>query len=371
MTTFELLIIILVLLMFIVFIMILLIDHNKQKELIKELIHHNDDENLDRIETLKYEINKDLLQFQTSMINSLSTDLNSLNNTTNDRLFRIESRVNENLSRGFEKTNQSFMNILTEMAHINETQVKLNSLSEDIVSLQNVLLDKKTRGTFGEVQLYNILQSVYGNDEHFYAKQFKLSNGYIADSVIFAPDPLGKIVVDSKFPLENFNRLYDNLSNNELNKVKSEFRKDIKTHIKDISSKYLIENETAEIAFMFIPSEAIFAEIYGHYDDLIQYSYNNHVYIVSPTTLMAYITAFQAIYLGQKRNDKVKEIQVELIKLSKEFERYVERYQNLNKDFNKLAKDFELLNVTNDKLIARFNEIEQVKFENKDEISLD
>ncbi|MEG0077632.1 DNA recombination protein RmuC [Anaerorhabdus sp.] len=335
-----------------------------QRYFIKDSLIQSRNETSQEMDQLKTKMMQDLVLFQTNIVNSMKGDFNQLNENTVNRLVNIETKVNESLLQGFDRTNKAFTNILEQMARIDETQQNLKSLSSNITSLQNVLTDKKTRGTYGEIELYSILESVFGNNEKRFSRQVKLSNGSIADCVIHAPLPLGEIVIDSKFPLENFNRMYDeDVSTQELIRVKNEFRKDVAKHIKDIKSKYLIQGETAEIAYMFIPAEAIFAEIYGHYDDLIQLSYESKVYLVSPTTLMAYITAIKAIYLGQERNDRVVEIQEEFIKLSKEFERFQERFLSVNRDFDKTYKDMQSVSITSDKIIKRFKQIESVQLD--------
>lgn len=336
----------------------------KQQYFIKDTIRQSKIETSEEMDNLKTKMMEDLIFFQTNIVNSMKGDFNQLNENTVTRLVNIETKVNESLLQGFDKTNKAFTNILEQMARIDETQQNLKSLSSNITSLQNVLTDKKTRGTYGEIELYSILENVFGNNENRFSKQVKLSNGSIADCVLHAPSPLGEIVIDSKFPLENFNRMYDEqTSSQELIRVKNEFRKDVAKHIKDISSKYIIQGETAEIAYMFIPAEAVFAEIYGHYDDLIQLSYQSKVFLVSPTTLMAYITAIKAIYLGQERNDRVVEIQEEFIKLSKEFERFQDRYMAVTKDFDKTYKDMQSVSITSDKIIKRFKQIESVQLD--------
>ncbi len=336
----------------------------KQELALKNALYQNNKSNNQDIDCLKQQIQQDLNRFQTMMTTSMKGDLNQLNETTVTRLVTIEKKVNESLLHGFEKTSRAFSSVLEQMAKIDQTQENLKSLSSNITSLQNVLTDKKTRGTWGEIELYSILESVFGNNNARFAKQYKLSNGAIADCVLFAPEPLGKIMIDSKFPLENYNRLLDAQGNKEEEqRAQNNFKKDVMKHIKDIASKYIIPGETAEIAYMFIPAEAVFAEIYGHFDEVIQLSYASKVYLVSPTTLMAYITAIKAIYLGQERNDRVVEIQEEFIKLSREFERYNQRFTTVVKDFDKTHKDLHQVAITSDKIVKRFKQIEDVELE--------
>lgn len=358
------------LLVFIVLFAVLLIVLNristKQQLYLKDVLNTASKASNNDMDALRQQVMNDLILFQTNVLNSIKGDFHQLNEVTVNRLVNIETKVNDSLIQGFEKTNKAFSNVLEQMARIDETQQNLKALSSNITSLQNVLSDKKTRGTYGEVELYSILESVFGNNEKRFSKQVKLSNDSIADCVIHAPSPLGEIVIDSKFPLENFNRIYDeSVSKQDLIKIKNDFKKDVAKHIRDIRDKYIIPGETADIAYMFIPAEAVFAEIYGHYDELVQLSFESKVFLVSPTTLMAYITAIKAIYLGQERNDRVVEIQEEFIKLSREFDRFNDRFLSVTKDFDKTYKDIQNVTITSDKIVKRFKQIESVELEKK------
>ena len=321
---------------------------------------------------LKEKLTMELLTFQNQVTQSLKGDFTQLNETTVNRLMNIESKVNESMLKGMETTNKTFASVLEKLARIDETQQNLQSLSENISNLQSVLTDKKTRGTFGEVELYSILESVFGTNEKRFLKQYKLSSGNIADAVLLAPEPLGKIAIDSKFPLENYNKMYDdNIALADQQKARLEFKKDVAKHLKAIADKYVSDPETAEFAYMFVPAEAVFAEIYGRFDDLIQLSYQYKVYIVSPTTLMAYITAIKAIYLGQERNEKVVLIQQEFAHLAREFSRFESRFEAVNKDFDKTYRDLQSVSVTAGKINRRFKQIEAVEISEAIDVSDD
>ena len=362
-------IIILILMIFIVFIVQL----KNQNNNLKESLEKYKDQNLKQSYELKNEINNELLEtkihifdnlikFNDNLSRNLKEDFNNLNETTVERLINIENHMNQSLINNYNQTQKIIVSMTERMTKIDETQKSLKDLSSDILSLQGILQDKKVRGIFGEIELYSLLENVFGPNNERFKKQYKLSNGNIADAVIIANEPLNNIVIDSKFPLENYNRIYDEkLSKNEREAARNLFGKDVIKHINDIANKYLIPNETAEIAYMFIPSEAIFAEIYGSFNDVVNLSYDKHVYIVSPTTLMAYLTAIKSIYIGYKRDENIKLIREEYIKLSVEFNRYIERFSRINNDFERLYKDFKDINITNDKLQRRFNEINSLK----------
>ncbi len=298
---------------------------------------------------------KDFLNFS----KQISSDISSLKDSTTDRLLDIENRLNNNILKTSEITNATFNSINERLIKIDENQKSLDDLKNNITSLQAVLSDKKARGTFGEVELYSILESAFGIDENRYSRQYVLPNGTRADAVVFGSDSLGLICIDSKFPLENYRKMYEEDSQADKDKARNQFKADVLKHINDISSKYIIAGVTAPMAYMFVPSEAIFSEIYGNFPELIDKAYNQQVYIVSPTTLMAYLTAIRSIYLGQKKNEKAKEIENLLSDLAVEFNRLKDRSETLQRDFERIIPDFEKMFVTENKIIKRFSAIEK------------
>ena len=298
---------------------------------------------------------KDFLVFS----KQISSDISSLKDSTTDRLLDIENRLNNNILKTSEITNTTFNSINERLIKIDENQKSLDDLKNNITSLQAVLSDKKARGTFGEVELYSILESAFGIDENRYSRQYILPNSTRADAVVFGSDSLGLICIDSKFPLENYRKMYEEVSQADKDKARSQFKSDVLKHINDISSKYIIAGATAPMAYMFVPSEAIFSEIYGNFPEVIDKAYNQQVYIVSPTTLMAYLTAIRSIYLGQKKNEKAKEIENLLSDLAVEFNRLKDRSETLQRDFERIIPDFEKMFVTENKIIKRFSAIEK------------
>lgn len=298
---------------------------------------------------------KDFLVFS----KQISNDISSLKDSTTDRFLDIENRLNNNILKTSEITNTTFNSINEKLIKIDENQKSLDDLKNNITSLRAVLSDKKARGTFGEVELYSILESAFGIDENRYSRQYILPNGTRVDAVVFGSDSLGLICIDSKFPLENYRKMYEEVSQADKDKARSQFKSDVLKHINDISSKYIIAGATAPMAYMFVPSEAIFSEIYGNFPEVIDKAYNQQVYIVSPTTLMAYLTAIRSIYLGQKKNEKAKEIENLLSDLAVEFNRLKDRSETLQRDFERIIPDFEKMFVTENKIIKRFSAIEK------------
>ncbi len=292
---------------------------------------------------------------------SLNKDFNNLSEKNERRLLEINEKVNERLDQNFEKTNKTFMNVLERLSKIDEAQKKIDSLSSDIVSLQGILTDKKTRGIFGEVNLKHILSSVFGDNDSLYKLQYTLPNGFIADSILFAPEPLGTIAIDSKFPLENYRMMVDKkISGIEREKYEKMFTSDVKKHIDAIATKYIINGITTDQAIMFLPAEAIFAEINAYHPDIIDYSYKRHVWICSPTTLISTLTVIEMIVKNIERDKYTTIIHEELNKLGIEFSRYKDRWDKLSRSIDTVTKDVQEINTTTDKITKRFESINKV-----------
>ena len=217
---------------------------------------------VDRMGVLEKNVTKDMGDFKYDFSNSLKSDFEKQNEVLERRLNLINDKVNERLDVNFEKTNKTFTNVLERLSKIDEAQKKIDGLSTDIISLQSILTDKKTRGIYGETNLNMILKSVFGEvNEKIYKIQYTLPNGTISDAILFAPAPLGTIAIDSKFPLEHYELMTDrNLSKQERETYEKMFKADVKKHIDAISSKYIIDGVTSNQAIMFLPAEAIFAQ---------------------------------------------------------------------------------------------------------------
>ena len=316
----------------------------------------------ERMGRLETNITKEIGEFKLGFTNNLHNDFNKLNEQIVNKLNYINEKVNEKLEDNFQKSNKTFNNILERLSKIDEAQKKIDGLSTEIVSLQSVLTDKKTRGIFGEVNLNYILTNIFGEKANgIYEIQHKLSNGFIADAILYAPSPLGTICIDSKFPLENYQKMTDKtLSKEERDLALKKFKMDVKKHISDISNKYIVPGETAGEAIMFLPAEAIFAEINAYHSDLIEEAYNKKVWITSPTTLMSTLTTISMILKNIERDKYAKVIHEELNKLSFEFDRYRERWDKLSRSIDTVTKDVRDINITTEKISKRFNSINSV-----------
>jgi DNA recombination protein RmuC len=309
-------------------------------------------------------INKEISQFGQSIQAKLTTDFKGLNDQIEQRLNDINKKVEERLTEGFKQTNETFQNIAERITKIDEAQKNIQMLSSSIVDLQGVLTDKKTRGLFGEVQLKQLLSNTFGDREQLYKMQHKLSNDKMVDAVVYAPEPIGMISIDSKFPLENYNRMVDaGLTEVERNDARKLFKSDVKKHVDAIATKYIILGETADQAIMFLPAEAIFAEINAYHYELIDYAQQRSVMITSPTTLLSVLTIVEAIVLEAERNKHSKEMQLQISKLAQEFSRFKDRWGKLNKDIDALADDVKKINTTSDKITKSFDSIASVQLQ--------
>ena len=309
---------------------------------------------------------KELSSFRTDLSKSLSEDFDKLEDKVEKRLMYINDKVNERLDENFSKTNKTFTNVLERLSKIDEAQKKIDNLSGDIIYLQSILTDKKSRGIFGEVNLKHILSSVFGEkNDKIYKLQYTLPNTTIADAIVFTPEPLGTIAIDSKFPLENYRLMVDkSKTQSERQVYEKQFKMDVKKHIDAISSKYIIPGVTSNQAIMFLPAEAIFAEINAYHNDIVEYAYKRNVWLTSPTTLISSLTTIQVLLKNMERDKYAKVVHEELTKLGIEFSRYKERWDKLSRSIETVNKDVENLNITSDKITKKFESISDVKIDN-------
>lgn len=333
--------------------------------LINLLRKNNNTDVVDRLSSLELSMVKEIGEFKVNFASDIRKDFDTLDEKVDRKLTEINNRVTERLDQSLEKTNKTFASVLERLSKIDEAQKKIDGLGEDIISLQSILTDKKTRGIFGEVNLQFILENAFGGlNTGIYDLQHKMSNGYIADAILYAPAPLGTIAIDSKFPLENYERMTNkSLSKEERLVAEKQFKIDFKKHIDAIASKYIIPGETSNEAILFLPAEAIFAEVNAYHTDILNYAYSRKVWITSPTTLMSTLTVIEMILKNMERDKYAKIIHEELNKLSVEFARYKERWERLARNINTVSKSVEELNTTSDKITKRFDSINRVEVE--------
>lgn len=290
----------------------------------------------------------------------LTATIEALTKSVDGRLEQIGGKVSERLDEGFKKTNQTFMDVMARLATIDEAQKKIDGLTTNVVSLQELLGDKRSRGAFGEVQLEALVRNVLPVNS--YAMQYTFENGTRADCALFLPDPTGTVAVDSKFPLENYHRMLNNkLSDAEKLVAEKQFKQDVKRHVDDIANKYIISNITSDGAVMFIPAEAVFAELHAYHVDVIEYAMNKRVWVVSPTTLMAVLNTARAVLKDVETRKQVHVIKEELGKLSKDFGRFDVRMKKLADNIRQAHENAQDVHISSQKITQRFAQIERVE----------
>ncbi|MEO8143903.1 MAG: DNA recombination protein RmuC [Betaproteobacteria bacterium] len=276
------------------------------------------------------------------------------------RLDQMSNRVSERLDEGFKKTNETFVSVMQRLATIDEAQKKIDSLTGSVVSLQELLGDKKSRGAFGEVQLEALVRNVM--PPNAFEMQYTLSSGARVDCALRLPDPTGLVCVDSKFPLENYNRMFEG-SDAERALAQKQFRADLRKHVDAIASKYIIENETSDGAVMFVPAEAVFAEIHAYHAEVVDYAQAKRVWIVSPTTLMAVLNTARAVLKDVETRKQIHVIKDALGRLGADFRRFDERMKKLADHIRQANQDVEDVQTSSRKISQQFQKIEAAEIE--------
>ncbi len=295
---------------------------------------------------------------------TLTQTIESLGKVVDARLEEIGGKVSERLEEGFKKTNETFVSVMQRLATIDEAQKKIDGLSTNMVSLQELLGDKKSRGAYGEVQLEGLIRNVL--PEQSFKMQYSFDNGTRVDCALFLPEPTGTVAVDSKFPLENYHRMFDKtLSKAEQDVATKQFKVDVKRHVDDIATKYIIPNVTSDGAVMFIPAEAVFSEIHAYHPDVIDYAMNKRVWVVSPTTLMAVLNTARAVLKDVEMRKQVHIIKDELGKLSKDFQRFDVRMKKLADHIRQANDDVQDVHTSSQKISKTFARIERVELSEK------
>ena len=305
-------------------------------------------------------INDTMLKATTTLTHSIE----SLSKIVDARLEQIGGKVSERLDEGFKKTNETFISVMERLATIDEAQKKIDGLTVNMVSLQELLGDKRSRGAYGEVQLEGLVRNMLPHDS--FKMQHTFENGARVDCALFLPQPTGIVAVDSKFPLENYHKMFDStLPEASQNAAEKQFKLDVKKHVDDIASKYIIPNITSDGAVMFIPAEAVFAEIHAYHPEVIDYAMNKRVWLVSPTTLMAVLNTARAVLKDVEMRKQVHIIKDELGKLSKDFERFDVRMKKLADNIRQAHENAQDVHVSSQKITRRFAQIERVELGNQ------
>jgi len=308
--------------------------------------------------------NQELLQ---NTLRSMSTQITqqaeTMTKTVDGRLEQISGKVNERLDEGFKKTNETFASVMARLAVIDEAQKKIDGLTTNVVSLQQVLSDKSARGAFGEVQLEALVRDTLPPD--VYEFQAAVGSGREkADCVLTMPDGASRMAIDSKFPLSNYRTAIDaTLAEAERNTARKQFANDVKKHINDIASKYIQPGAGADSAVMFIPSEAVFAEIVGNHPEIVAQAQAQRVWMTSPTNLMAVLHTVRAVIRDAEMRKQLGVMKTELGKLGGDFGRFQDRMDKLATHIKQAHDDAEQVQISSRKISGHFERIKAVEID--------
>ncbi|MDH4152136.1 MAG: DNA recombination protein RmuC [Betaproteobacteria bacterium] len=321
----------------------------------------------DVLHALRLTLTQEMGAQREAMLERLAATTESLNAKIDARLGEIAGKVNERLDEGFKKTNETFVNVMTRLATIDEAQKKIESLTGSVVNLQELLGDKRARGAFGEVQLEGLVRNVL--PPNAYEMQATLSNGTRVDCLLRLPAPTGLVGVDSKFPLENYHRMFSPESSAaDYSLAQKQFKADVRRHVDAIGSKYIIAGETSDGAVMFVPAEAVFAEIHAHHGDVVEYANAKRVWIVSPTTLMAVLNTARAVLKDVETRQQIHVIKDALQRLAVDFGRFDDRMRKLADHVRQAHEDAQQVQISSKKISQRFAQIEGVELDDEPEI---
>lgn len=309
---------------------------------------------------------------QTQVIQTVEARLATVQQQMQDRLAdnalrsarslsEMQERMKEALHGSSKQTTTSLTQLQERLAAIDKAQDNITKLSGDVLSLQDILSNKQTRGAFGEIQLHDIVSKALPRDS--FSLQYTLSNGKRADCLIHLPNPPGPIVIDSKFPLEAYEALRAAETDWDLKEAVAKMKVAVTKHILDISNKYILEGETADGALMFLPSEAVYAELHANFPELIRKGFDARVWIVSPTTCMATLNTMRAILKDARMREQAGAIRSELSKLVADVDRLGTRVGNLDRHFSQASKDIEEIKISSDKAGKRAHRLDNFDFE--------
>ena len=296
-----------------------------------------------------------------AMSEVFGTKQSEFNQAINQRLDGMTHRIGATITEQTKSTHENLRHLQERLAVIDAAQNNIQSLAKDVVGLQAILSNKQTRGAFGQSRMETIVAD--GLPMGAYSFQPTLSNGYRPDCTIRMPNDSPPLVVDAKFPLEAWNAIRD-ADTPELKKIAGQqFRRDIEVHIRDISDKYLIAGETQDMAFLFVPSESIFAEVHENFEGVVQKAHRMRVVIVSPSLLMLSIQVIQAVLKDQRMREQAHLIQGEVVHLMEDLARLDDRTRKLQGHFLAAQKDVDMILTSADKLTKRGAKIEALEFE--------
>lgn len=310
---------------------------------------------------LKSSLEKSNAKSQSLLLEQGLNNITNLENKMNEKLNNITNQMFQGMEKSTERSSSTINKIHERLATLDQAQKNIEGLSTQVQSFKDVLSNKKARGTFGEIQLQDLVSSMLPPSA--FVMQALLSNGKRVDCLIKMPSPHGDIAVDSKFPFENYNLYVKAKTDTEKQAYGRAFELDIEKHIKDISAKYLISGETSDTAIMFIPAESIYAEIFSSFNRAVDKAFKAKVLLASPTTLMSTLMTVRAVFKDVKIQQQAKIIQKEIGTLLEDLDRLNSRVSNLDNHFNQAQKDIDQIKTSSSKILSRGDKIQSIEVE--------
>ncbi len=295
-----------------------------------------------------------------SLVNNQNSGNANILANMEGRLTEVQKQIFESLTGSATKTAKSLGALQERLTAIDKAQANLEKLSGNVLGLQDILSNKQTRGVFGEIQLKDIVSKALPPNSYDF--QVLLDNGKRVDCMIYLPNPTGNIAIDSKFPLDSYEHLRNSKNEIEKKKAIQDFKKSIRFHINSIAEKYIIEGETADGAIMFLPSEAIYAELHANFSDIVREGFSKRVWIVSPTTCMATLNTIRGVLKDATLKENSSKIRENLNHLFKDVTRLGDRINNLDKHFSLASKDLDEVKVSAKKVTSRADKFDALDF---------
>lgn len=313
---------------------------------------------------------KNIGDFQLKTQEFLTQRIEALNKQLDDKIKALDKKVDEKLEKGFQGTTESMAQVRERLKAIDEAQKQMEGLGKEVISLKNVLEGNQSRGQYGEYQLSMVLHSVFGDtygcyEEQYTMKKVKDGDDVRADAVVFMPEPNKMICIDSKFPFQQYKRLFEAESEEEKESLKKVFAGDVKKHITTIKEKYIVDNKTAPEALMFIPNDGVFAFIHHDLPEVVEYAREKRVILTSPSTLPPMLVTLNMIKIDAERAKNAKEISEQLAKLGKDFEMFGREWDTFSRQLDTATKSREKLDKRVTRISGKFDSISQVELQDE------
>ena len=305
---------------------------------------------------------ENLAKFQGNTQEFLTKRIEALNEQLDKKIAQLDKKVDEKLEKGFQGTSESMAQVRERLQAIDDAQKQMEGLGKEVISLKNVLEGNQTRGQYGEYQLSMVLHNVFGDtvgcyEEQYTMKKVKDGDDVRADAVVFMPEPNKLIAIDSKFPFQDYKRIFESENDEEKEISKRDFAAAVKKHITAIKEKYIVENKTAPEALMFIPNDGVFGYIHHELQDVVEYAREKRVILTSPSTLPPILVTINMVRIDAERAKNAKEISKHLAKLGKDFEMFGREWEALSRQLETATRSREKLDSRVSKMTGKFESI--------------